>query len=51
MFTAFDPMFWVNCAVSVRPGWSQFESTAGNGSSPQRFSKAAVDLFVQLSCV
>ena len=32
-------------------GWSQLESTAGNGSSPQRFALTLGASFFQLSCV
>jgi hypothetical protein len=51
VLTAFAPRFWVSCAVNERPGWLQFESTAGKGSSPQRLSTALGEPFVQLSWV
>ena len=51
LLTPLAPMFLVSCAVSDRPGWSQFESTAGKGSSPHSVSSALGELFFQLSWV
>ncbi len=51
LFTPLVPMFLVSCAVNERPGWSQFESTAGKGSSPHSVSCALGELFFQLSWV
>jgi hypothetical protein len=45
------PIVWFNVATKDLLGWSQFESTAGNGSSPQRFAWMLGASFCQLSCV
>ena len=36
--TVFEPNVLLSLAISILLGWSQFESTAGNGSSPQSCS-------------
>jgi len=51
LFTAREPMFWFSETANDLPGWSQFESTAGNASSPHRPVVLVGDLFVHVSCV
>ena len=51
LLTPREPTLWLSWATNERPGWSQFESTAGNESSPHRLVLTLGELFVQLSCV